>query len=89
MGANGLDLHVGRVVVAGIVGALALTFGASVAALAVGAALMAAATAAPPRETRAKESYACGSCGRSFESRRELRAHRDAVHARAFAIHTS
>lgn len=89
MGANRLDLHVGRVVVAAVVGALALTFGVPVEALAVALVCLGVVSAAPARQERPAERHACGSCGRSFESRRELRAHRDAVHARAFAIHSS
>jgi hypothetical protein len=78
--------RLGRVATCALVGALALTFGGLVLSLAV--ILVAAillSVGASPRPAR----HACGSCGRTFDSRRELRAHREAVHARAFAMHSS
>jgi hypothetical protein len=82
--------RLGRVATCALVGALALTFGGLVLSLAV--ILVAAillSVGAAPRPAHVPERHACGSCGRTFDSRRELRAHREAVHARAFAMHSS
>jgi hypothetical protein len=41
---------------------------------------------AGPRRRTVAENHACGSCGRRFDSRQELRAHREAVHAPGLAL---
>jgi hypothetical protein len=46
-------------------------------------------TVDPLRAPTAIESHACGSCGRRFDSRQELRAHREAVHAPGPAVRPS
>jgi hypothetical protein len=38
----------------------------------------------PVRSDVSHKSHACGSCGRSYPSRRELKQHQDAVHAPVF-----
>jgi hypothetical protein len=78
------------VAICALLGAVALTFGGLALALAVIVlAAIALGVRPAPRRRNVPESHACGSCGRTFDSSRELRAHREAVHARAVAMRSS
>jgi hypothetical protein len=88
VGTSELRSRLGRVAAVGLLGALVLTFSGQVPALAfalAGVVIYAALHVPPPQE----RPEVCGSCGRRFDSRRELRAHREAVHVRAPAMHSS
>ena len=89
MGTSTPRSRLGRVAVCALVGAVALTFGDLGVALAVIVVAAIVLRIRPAPRPRVPESHACGSCGRSFESRRELRAHREAVHGHALAMHSS
>jgi hypothetical protein len=90
VGNGTLRSRLGRVAVCALLGALALTFAGLAASLAVILVAAVGLSVRPaPRGPGVRDAHACGSCGRCFDSRRELRAHREAVHARAFAMHSS